>query len=98
VSDVLLVLVAPPGIEEPLHDWLLDRGIAEFTEQEVLVHGAEDRFDSALDAVRGSRPRVMFEVATDAATAEALVAAARERWPLVGLRYRVLALLERGAI
>jgi hypothetical protein len=98
MSAVLLVLLAPPGIEEALHDWLLDQGLAAFIEQEVLEHGAEERFDNALDAVRGSRPRVMFQVATDDATAAALVAPLRERWPAMGLRYWILSIQEGGTV
>jgi hypothetical protein len=98
MTGVLLVLLAPPGIEEALHDWLLDQGIAGFIEQEVLEHGAEERFDNALDAVRGSRPRVMFQVATDDATAAALIAALRERWPAMGLKHWIAPLIERGTI
>jgi hypothetical protein len=64
----------------------------------VLEHGAEHSFESALDAVRGSRPRVMFQVTTDAATAARVVAVAGARWPGVGLRYWMVPLLGRGAI
>jgi hypothetical protein len=98
VSEVLLVLMAPRGLEDALHDWLLDTGVAAFTEQGVLEHGTEHSFENALDAVRGSRPRVMFQIAADSATAERLLAAARERWPRAGLRYWTVPLLERGTI
>jgi hypothetical protein len=98
MSDVLLVLLAPPGIEEALHDWLLDQGLTQFIAQEVLEHGSERRFESALDAVRGSRPRTMFQVATEEATAVAFVEGARERWPAMGLRYWIMPMFDRGTI
>lgn len=98
MSDVLLVLVAPPGIEEAVHDWLLDEGVPEFVEQTVLEHGAEERFETALDAVRGSRPRVVFQVLTDHGRGQELLAAARSRWPRVGLRYWIVPLAASGTI
>jgi hypothetical protein len=96
VNDVVLVLLAPRGIEEALHDWLLDQGVAEFVEQEVLEHGSEHSFETTLDAVRGSRPRVMFQVVTNHSSAQGLLDAARSRWPRVALRYWMMQLLESG--
>jgi hypothetical protein len=94
----LLVLIAPPQLEEALVDFLLEReGFAGFSLMKIdgsPAHGAL----TLSEQVTGRKRQVMFQVHADRADARALVAKLREDFRGVGLHYWMTPLIEAGPI
>lgn len=99
MTDVLLVLITPPDLEEPLVDWLLARTeISGFTGLPAYGHNRDHGGYSLLEQVSGRQRRAIFQVRTGADTAQSLLAALRAELPGAGLHYWVLPLLEAGRL
>jgi hypothetical protein len=98
MTHVLLMLIAPPGIAEALHDWLLAEAVGDFTEQEVLAHGGEHAFESAIEQVRGSQRRTMFHIHMTEGRAHELLRDLGARWPAAGLTHWLMPIIEAGPI
>lgn len=98
MTHVLLTLIAPPGIVEALHDWLLAETVGDFAEQEVLAHGGEQAFESVIEQVRGSQRRTMLHIRMTESRARELLRDLRARWPAAGLTYWMTPVIEAGPI
>ena len=94
----LLVLIAPPALEESLVDFLLEQeGFSGFSLHKIdgsPAHGAL----SHAEQVTGRKRQVMFQVHAGYADARKLVAQIRETFRGAGLHYWIAPLLEAGPI
>lgn len=94
----LLVLIAPPPLEEALVDFLLEQeGFSGFSLHEIdgsPAHGAL----SHAEQVTGRKRQVMFQVHAGYHDARELVAQIRETFRGAGLHYWIAPLLEAGPI
>lgn len=97
-DHVLVVLSVPPGLEEPMVDWLLSRGDdAGFTSATVFGHGAERAGLSIAEQVTGRRRRLRFEVAMPRSRCGAFLDEAAERFGAADVHVMVLPVLAEGA-
>jgi hypothetical protein len=97
MSEVILMLVVPPELEETVIDWLLAREeISGFTGQTVYGHSREHGGFSLVEQVTGRQRRVMFQVQTDETTARALLAALGGDLSGAGIRYWVVPVVAAG--
>jgi hypothetical protein len=94
----LLVLIAPPQIEEDLVDFLLGQeGFSGFSLHRIdgsPAHGAL----SLAEQVTGRRRQVMFQVHAPRTDAQALVQQLGETFRGAGLHYWISPLIEAGPI
>lgn len=94
----LLVLVAPPQMEEPLVDFLLEsEGFSGFSLQKIdgsPAHGAL----TLAEQVTGRKRQVMFQVHAGCVEVRALVAQLGETFRGAGLHYWIAPLIEAGPI
>lgn len=99
MGAVLLILIAPPELEESLVDWLLAREeISGFTGQPAYGHSRSHGGFSLVEQVTGRQRRVMYQVQTDEPTARSLLEALRRDLAGAGLRYWLAPLLEAGPL
>jgi hypothetical protein len=97
MTDVLLVLIAPPELEEPLIDWLLERdAISGFTGLPAYGHSRNHGRYSLLEQVSGRQRRAIFQVQAETDEAQSLLGALRTEFSGTGLHYWVLPLIEAG--
>ncbi len=94
----LLVLVAPPQLEEPLVDFLLEQeDFSGFSLQKIdgsPAHGVL----TLSEQVTGRKRQVMFQVHAGCADVRALVAQLGETFRGAGLHYWIVPLIEAGPI
>jgi hypothetical protein len=97
-GQCLLVLIAPPPLEEALVDFLLEReGFSGFSLLHIdgsPAHGAL----SLAEQVTGRKHQVMFQVHVGCTDARKLVAQLRETFRRAGLHYWITPLIEAGPI
>jgi hypothetical protein len=102
VSDaerILLMLTVPPGLEETIVDWLLERREApSFSNYPVYGHGADPRHMNPAEQVTGRRRRVQFQVELRRADLPALLDDLRRELPGADLHYWVLPVLVGGIL
>lgn len=99
MTEVLLALISPPDLEEPLIDWLLARTeLSGFTGFPAYGHSRDHGGYSLVEQVSGRQRRAIFHVRTEAVAAQALLAALRSDLPGTGLHYWMLPLLEAGRL
>ena len=90
----LVVLTAAPALEEPLIDWLLDRGgNAGFTSIPVSGHSARHDGLTLTEQVRGRQRRVQFQVHMPVDAVDAFLADARAAFGGTDLHYWVLPIM-----
>jgi len=94
----LLVLIAPPQLEEPLVDFLLEQeGFSGFSLQKIdgsPAHGAL----TLAEQVTGRKRQIMFQVHAGCAEVRGLVAQVGETFRGAGLHYWIAPLIEAGPI
>jgi hypothetical protein len=94
----LLVLVAPPPLEEALVDFLLEeKGFSGFSLQKAEGSPAGGGL-SLGEQVTGRRRQVMFQMHVGCAEARKLVARLSESFRGAGLHYWIAPLIEAGPI
>jgi hypothetical protein len=97
-EQCLLVLIAPPPLEETLVDFLLEReGFSGFSLHHIdgsPAHGAL----TLAEQVTGRKDQVMFQVHAGCADARELVAQLRDTFRGAGLHYWISPLIEAGPI
>jgi len=97
-EQCLLVLIAPPPLEESLVDFLLEReGFSGFSLHQIDGSPAHGTLSLA-EQVTGRKRQVMFQVHAGLADARELVAQIRETFRGAGLHYWIAPLLEAGPI
>lgn len=99
MNPVLLILIAPPELEESLVDWLLARDeLSGFTGQPAFGHSRAHGGFSLVEQVTGRQRRITYHVQTDEQTARTLLAALRADLAGAGIRYWLQPLIEAGRI
>jgi len=97
-DQYLLVLIAPPGLEEPLVDFLLaQEHFSGFSAQKVDGSPAHGRLTLA-EQVTGRKRQVMFHVHAPAEEVHQLVDQLREAFKGAGLHYWIMPVIEAGPI
>jgi hypothetical protein len=95
----LLTLIAPPGLEEPLVDWLLERapdhGFSSFP-----AHGHSSRHEglTLAEQVSGRKRQVRFEMHLPAAELTVLIEGLKRDFAGAGLHYWVTPLKGWGHV
>jgi hypothetical protein len=97
-EEVLLTLIARPGLEEHLIDWLLAREHQGFTTLACEGHGVSPQQLAAAEQVAGRQDRVAVWIQLSAGRARELVEALRASFGHAGLHYWISPLLESGPI
>lgn len=99
MTACMLMIYAPPSVEETIVDWLLEHDDLEgFSSAEAYGHGMRHGGMSLLEQVSGRQRRVQFVIRTETEIARHLVADMRERFAGVGLHYFMLPVLEADRI
>ena len=99
VEQVLVVLNAPPELEEPVIDWLLAReGGTGFTSFPVYGHSTDHDNLSALEQVTGRRPRHQFQVQMCVESLEPFMTSLRATFGAADLHYWVVPVIEGGSV
>lgn len=98
-SRVLLSLVVPPVLEEPLVDWLLDFD-AElgFDSFPLNGHSSHHRELSLAEQVTGRKRQVRFELELAESVWPELIAKLQRDFDGAGLQYRVTPILAQGLV
>ena len=95
--EVLLVIIATPGVEDALADWLLRRDeLSGFTTQRLEGHSATHQHLSVAEQVAGRKRQVMFHLHAPYRTARALVEALRREFAGAGLHHWLMPVLGAG--
>jgi hypothetical protein len=98
-EQVLVVLNAPPELEEPVIDWLLARdGGAGFTSFPVYGHSTDHDNLSAVEQVTGRKPRQQFQVQMNLAILEPFMKSLRTSFGAADLHYWVVPVFEGGSV
>lgn len=95
----LLVIYAPPALEETLVDWLLENeSVSGFSTTEAYGHGQRQTGMSLLEQVTGRQRRVQFMIETGRETAMKLVAVLKQKFNGTGLHFQLVPVLEAGQV
>ena len=93
----LLTLIVPPGLEEPLVDWLLELESAYgFSSFPVSGHSSRQEGLTLAEQVIGRKRQVRFEIALPEGEWRPLIERLRHDFAGTGIHYWVTPLLERG--
>ena len=99
VEQVLVVLNAPPELEEPVIDWLLAReGGTGFTSFPVAGHSTDHDNLSAVEQVTGRKPRQQFQVQMYRDSLEPFMRSLRRTFGSADLHYWVVPVFEGGSV
>lgn len=99
MHQCLLMIYAPPSVEETLVDWLLEHDAIEgFSSVEASGHGVRQAGMSLLEQVTGRQRRVQFTIKTETAFADHLIQDMRKNFAGVGLRYFIVPLMGEGRV
>lgn len=97
IEHHLLVLSAPPALEEALIDWLLEYGKgAGFTTQPVSGHSSRHGQLSLAEQVSGRERRVQFQVHAMSERVEAMLQGLRQDFIGSNIHYWVAPLVMAG--
>ena len=97
-EQCLLVLIAPPGLDEPLVDFLLaQEHFSGFSAQKVDGSPAHGRLTLA-EQVTGRKRQVMFHVHAPREEVHGLVEQLKEGFKGAGLHYWIMPVIEAGPI
>lgn len=98
-AQCLLMLFAPPSLEETLVDWLLEQpAIAGFSSVEAYGHGGRPTGMSLLEQVTGRQRRIQFLMHTEYATAQHLIEQMRSAFQGAGLHYMMVPVSDAGRL
>ncbi len=99
MEQCLLMIFAPPSVEETMVDWLLEHEEIEgFSSAEAYGHGTRPTGMSLLEQVTGRQRRVQFMIRTRHEIAQHLVNDLKEHFTGVGLHYFILPVIEAGRL
>lgn len=98
-EQVLLILNVPPGLEEPVVDWLLEQEhFAGFTSMSASGHSAQHEGLTTAEQVSGRQRRVQFQVHMASEHVSEFVAGASEAFGKADVHYWALPILECGPL
>jgi len=98
-DQALIVLNAPPKLEEPVVDWLLSRGDgAGFTSFPVFGHSASHEHLSPAEQVSGRQRRQQFQVQIRTERVEAFLDDFRISFGTADTHFWVLPLIAGGSL
>ena len=98
-EQVLVVLNAPPELEEPVIDWLLAmEGGTGFTSFPVYGHSTDHDNLSAVEQVTGRKPRQQFQVQMREERLAHFMTSLRTTFGAADLHYWVLPVVEGGSV
>ncbi len=98
-QEVLVVLSAPPALEEVLIDWLISRpGTGGFTSLAANGHGSRHDNLSPAEQVAGHQKRLQFQVSLPQAELQDFLESARREFSGTDLHYWVLPILAAGRV
>ncbi len=99
MDQCLLMIFAPPSVEETMVDWLLEHDEIEgFSSAEAYGHGVRATGMSLLEQVAGRQRRVQFMICTRHEIAQHLVGDLRKKFTGVGLHYFIVPVQESGRL
>ena len=99
MEHCLLMIFAPPALEESLVDWLLENDeISGFSTVETYGHGQRPSGMTLLEQVTGRQRRIQFIIETERDRASGILAGLGQKFSGVGLHYMVVPLLEAGRL
>ena len=97
LDKCLVMIFAPPALEESLVDWLLGNDcISGFSTTESYGHGQRSSAMSLLEQVTGRQRRIQFVIEIDKKMVSILLKAIG--LDFVGLHYMVIPLLSAGRL
>jgi hypothetical protein len=98
-GQVLVVLNAPPELEEPVIDWLLARESGTgFTSFPVYGHSTDHDSLTAVEQVTGRRPRQQFQVQMNTDDVGTFMQGLRKTFGAADFHYWVMPVLEGGSV
>lgn len=98
IERVLVVLNAPPELEEPVIDWLPGReGGTGFTSSPVYGHSTDHDNLAALEQVTGRKPRQHFQVQMQVGNLGPFMHFLRSTFGADDLHYWVIPVFEGGS-
>lgn len=99
MASGLLILNAPPALEEPLVDWLLEQTYVQgFTSMQVYGHGSGLNAMSIGEQVLGRQKRTQFMIHGEISNLEQLLQSLRQEYPRAGLHYFLSPVISAGPI
>lgn len=99
MDQCLLIIFAPPSVEETIVDWLLEHeSIEGFSSAEAYGHGVRQTGMSLLEQVTGRQRRVQFMIRTNVKISQHLIEDMREKFIGVGLHYFTVPVLGAGRL
>jgi hypothetical protein len=98
MKSCLLTVIATPGLEERLVDWLLERGQQGFSTVACRGHGVHDGSLSAAEQVAGRQQRVAFWIQATESDAREIAKQLAADFGSVGLHHWIAPLLEGGPL
>lgn len=99
MSDVLLTLLSPPGLEEALLDqMLLSAAVKVFTSAEISAHGLVFGRLSSNEQVLGRTDAIQVQAVLAQESASRLLSDLQRRYAGAGLRFWLTPVLESGEI
>ena len=98
-EQVLVVLNAPPELEEPVIDWLLARDSGTgFTSFPVFGHSTDHDNLSAVEQVTGRKPRHQFQVQMHVVHLDSFMHSLRTSFGAADLHYWVMPVFEGNVL
>lgn len=95
----LLVIYAPPALEETLVDWLLENDeVSGFSTAEAYGHGQHLPAMSLLEQVTGRQRRVQLSIEASRDVMVHLLEQMREKFRGAGLHYMLLPVIEAAHV
>ena len=88
MSEQLLVIIAPPLLEETLADWLLQEDrLVGFSSMPIRFHGTGHSHYSTAEQVSGRQAKVMYQIQAPEPILDELVAQLHARFHGAEIRY-----------
>jgi hypothetical protein len=98
-TEALIVLNAPPDLEEPIVDWLLAKeGSAGFTSFPVYGHSASHDGLSPAEQVSGRQRRQQFQIQIPASDVDGFIDSIQKSFGAAGIHFWVLSLTRGGRL
>lgn len=95
----LLIIIAPPSLEEPLVDWLLSNETEHgFSSYEVNGHTSQHDGLSLAEQVSGRKRRIQFQMEIPATDAELLIDKLKQDFNRSGIHYWVIPVIDAGHV
>ncbi len=99
MNQSLLIIFAPPALEETLVDWLLENeSISGFSTMQGFGHGGSPASLSIREQVAGRQRRVQFMIKAGQEVLQSLLQELGERFAGTGLHYMLMPLIDAGRI